>query len=100
PSRRRHTSLSRDWSSDVCSSDLRKVLERAVPADEAGSALGADARDAGVAVGRIADQREVVGNELGIDAEFLAHARGIEGRARARSEEPRGGRAGQTRAWR
>src|SRR5690606_40831011 len=25
-SRRRHTRFSRDWSSDVCSSDLRKVL--------------------------------------------------------------------------
>src|SRR5690606_40050866 len=25
-SRRRHTSFSRDWSSDVCSSDLRRVL--------------------------------------------------------------------------
>src|SRR5690606_40826888 len=28
-SRRRHTRFSRDWSSDVCSSDLRRVGERA-----------------------------------------------------------------------
>src|SRR5690606_40672398 len=28
-SRRRHTSFSRDWSSDVCSSDLRIVFRRA-----------------------------------------------------------------------
>src|SRR6266511_4675864 len=27
-SRRRHTRFSRDWSSDVCSSDLRKVASR------------------------------------------------------------------------
>src|SRR5690606_39726133 len=27
-SRRRHTSFSRDWSSDVCSSDLAAVIER------------------------------------------------------------------------
>src|SRR6266511_6002126 len=28
-SRRRHTRFSRDWSSDVCSSDLQRVLRRA-----------------------------------------------------------------------
>src|SRR5690606_39338447 len=35
-SRRRHTSFSRDWSSDVCSSDLAwtKWLTRVVQADE------------------------------------------------------------------
>src|SRR5690606_40489662 len=27
-SRRRHTRFSRDWSSDVCSSDLRSLLDR------------------------------------------------------------------------
>src|SRR3989449_7534197 len=30
-SRRRHTRCSRDWSSDVCSSDLRLTLERRRP---------------------------------------------------------------------
>src|SRR5690606_39753871 len=30
-SRRRHTRFSRDWSSDVCSSDLRKVTHAMLP---------------------------------------------------------------------
>src|SRR5690606_39478922 len=30
-SRRRHTRFSRDWSSDVCSSDLAEVLDRPPP---------------------------------------------------------------------
>src|SRR2546429_5548900 len=29
-SRRRHTRCSRDWSSDVCSSDLRRIMRRAM----------------------------------------------------------------------
>src|SRR5690606_41073306 len=33
-SRRRHTRFSRDWSSDVCSSDLRLLLGAATPEHE------------------------------------------------------------------
>src|SRR5436309_4008367 len=36
PSRRRHTRFSRDWSSDVCSSDLEVVSEREDPPLRAG----------------------------------------------------------------
>src|SRR5690606_39703521 len=32
-SRRRHTRFSRDWSSDVCSSDLKEVLMAAQPGE-------------------------------------------------------------------
>src|SRR5207302_3456158 len=38
--RRRHTRFSRDWSSDVCSSDLRTVLTRVVTvAEETGKEI-------------------------------------------------------------
>src|SRR6266480_2298389 len=36
-SRRRHTRLTCDWSSDVCSSDLRAVFERRGPEVSAGN---------------------------------------------------------------
>src|SRR5690606_40443710 len=36
PSRRRHTSFSRDWSSDVCSSDLESEEARIMHAADAG----------------------------------------------------------------
>src|SRR5687768_18300931 len=32
-SRRRHTRCSRDWSSDVCSSDLTRLVSRKIPLD-------------------------------------------------------------------
>src|SRR5690606_41083287 len=46
-SRRRHTSFSRDWSSDVCSSDLaiarqRKSLQRLQPVTNAGRRITID----------------------------------------------------------
>src|SRR5690606_38021981 len=46
-SRRRHTRFSRDWSSDVCSSDLAEVGEAEIDGDAAapllGKAVGVDA---------------------------------------------------------
>src|SRR5690554_6960385 len=33
-SRRRHTRCGRDWSSDVCSSDLKKAMQNAVEPEE------------------------------------------------------------------
>src|SRR5687767_7093472 len=37
----------------------------------------ADARDAGVSVRRIADERQVIGNEVGRDPKLRAHAVGV-----------------------
>src|SRR5690606_40449898 len=45
PSRRRHTRFSRDWSSDVCSSDLRRGLLLSVAAAAVTSAFPAAARN-------------------------------------------------------
>src|SRR5690606_40769275 len=36
-SRRRHTRFSRDWSSDVCSSDLFHATDRCIPSHEEGN---------------------------------------------------------------
>src|SRR5215471_905966 len=44
-SRRPHTTSLRDWSSDVCSSDLDAVHEHAVDADRLGQQPGAVARE-------------------------------------------------------
>src|SRR5215475_537646 len=47
-SRRRHTRFSRDWSSDVCSSDLQFVLEYAT--ERAGDLLALSAPELGLGV--------------------------------------------------
>src|SRR5690606_39281603 len=39
-SRRRHTRFSRDWSSDVCSSDLKIFLSKLLPEDISQVAIG------------------------------------------------------------
>src|SRR5699024_11866894 len=41
-SRRRHTRSKRDWSSDVCSSDLDRVPKSVVDASEVGLTVGHD----------------------------------------------------------
>src|SRR2546429_1867892 len=73
-SRRRHTRCSRDWSSDVCSSDLllerfaislvgdfvgmiQRVLHASVFLNQLGRAFFADALRAGNVVHRVAEQR-------------------------------------------
>src|SRR5690625_6265008 len=38
-SRRRHTSWPRDWSSDVCSSDLGHIVQHGLPAIPAGAVV-------------------------------------------------------------
>src|SRR5690606_39521672 len=58
-SRRRHTRFSRDWSSDVCSSDLAAQL-----ADGALELLGVH-RLAGDAVELLAEERDDLGGALG-----------------------------------
>src|SRR5699024_11298948 len=39
-SRRRHTRSKRDWSSDVCSSDLKKPLREAIPGESLNLLIG------------------------------------------------------------
>ena len=51
----------------------------AVPGEHQGSRLGAPARHAGDAVGRVAHQRQVVRDRLRADAELVAHAGLVQG---------------------
>ena len=50
-----------------------KGLDRAVLVQEPRRRDRADPRNARIAVGRVADEREEVGDQLGLHAEFLAH---------------------------
>src|SRR5690606_39387303 len=62
-SRRRHTSFARDWSSDVCSSDLvRRDLADAIAQDPVGQAPLAEEQALLVRVARVVD------DELGAGA--------------------------------
>src|SRR5690625_8019605 len=84
-SRRRHTRWPRDWSSDVCSSDL--VADQV---DALGDLVG-DPVGAGVAVGdRLPDPGPAAEPRLAIGA-------GVIGADEDRSEERRGGRGGRWR---
>src|SRR5690349_22972502 len=88
-SRRRHTRSLRDWSSDVCSSDLVPVLPRGVVTD-----LGDEGRDAGaLGAGQALDAVPI-----GSDGDDL----GTVGRVGAgiRSEERRVGKECRCRWWR
>src|SRR5690606_40646290 len=89
-SRRRHTRFSRDWSSDVCSSDLRHLGDEPPPITEAQLRLvGAPPGLAAVVARALAkdrDQRFATMDEL---AQAIAAA---EDPARVRSEERRGGK--------
>src|SRR5207249_9182060 len=83
-SRRRHTRSKRDWSSDVCSSDLsspsfrlRRGDERASRSHPEGSCLGVESRVVGPCV-------------VGGDRVLLS--RPVDGTRRARSEERRVGK--------
>src|SRR5258708_27696972 len=59
-----------------------KILERAMLVNERRRAYGANARDPGIAVSRVADEREKVGDAFGLDAELRPHTRGIPDLAR------------------
>src|SRR5690606_40594827 len=96
-SRRRHTSFSRDWSSDVCSSDLGLVLKTVGPAQ--GVLLGYAGDGEGLA--RKTRQQDVVGRDfprldLGdVAVDLVIVAREEIGRASCRErEEMAGGAAG------
>src|SRR5205809_2616262 len=65
-SRRRHTRCSRDWSSDVCSSDLIFYLQFVAGADAIAQAFGALERHQIAAVDRVAIEDARV--ELGDDS--------------------------------
>src|SRR5437868_10653468 len=98
-SRRRHTRSKRDWSSDVCSSDLRQlgtwVHEQGIPRVKIkiGANWGAEEdRD----LERIALARKAIGDR----AELFVDANGAYGRKQAvrlRSEERRVGKGRRTR---
>src|ERR687892_1633224 len=55
----------------------RKAFDRTVAVQKPGGGPGADARDAGIAVGRVAHEREQVWNELRADAKLFAYPGGI-----------------------
>src|SRR5260370_41886306 len=59
-SRRRHTRFKCDWSSDVCSSDLRGVEQQAVPPLEAGAGVEV-AAGGGVGGRQLGGDRKSVG---------------------------------------
>src|SRR2546422_9331568 len=62
-SRRRHTRCSRDWSSDVCSSDLDRARSRCRCPDRAGP--GGSSGPAGAARGRSEERRVGKSVDLG-----------------------------------
>src|SRR5699024_12293120 len=70
-SRRRHTRSKRDWSSDVCSSDLHRpaILARPSPArlsrSRSASALGSPGIEASVAAEAVRSEERRVGKEGG-----------------------------------
>src|SRR5690606_40961671 len=88
-SRRRHTRFSRDWSSDVCSSDLRQLhavgLEMVVPRDRRPEP------DREVALGDT--------DRLALDIAEPVDAPALARDQRIRSEERRVGKEGRPRGW-
>src|SRR5690606_40384586 len=93
-SRRRHTRFSRDWSSDVCSSDLllqgrRGVHQHVIPPLDGGIIVGA----ADLGGGHLGD----VGH--GIGGVVPKPVKGRLSLRRGRSEERRVGKKGKSRVW-
>src|SRR5690606_39717077 len=99
-SRRRHTRFSRDWSSDVCSSDLaladlQTIRQRArtVVVQDKGKQFNTDLMDA-VEIGFMVDYAEAIA----AGARRRTESRGAH--SRERSEERRVGEASRNRASR
>src|SRR2546429_1381043 len=84
-SRRRHTRCSRDWSSDVCSSDLRVAVGRRL-----GDVL---VGDIGAGAGLVLDDH-LLAEELG---QFGGEESGVDVDASSRSEERRVGKECRSR---
>src|SRR5690606_40656797 len=97
--RRRHTRFSRDWSSDVCSSDLAVRVGRAAlaPATDVPPADGTLERDAHHLDARVdlVEQRIVHADESEEGLAGRGQDRDVE--AAVRSEERRVGKEGRTR---
>src|SRR5436309_10115814 len=74
-SRRRHTRFSRDWSSDVCSSDLHRPRNGSVLRDESRGALRTDSLHAPklVVSAVVADEREPLADARGRHLKALLH---------------------------
>src|SRR5256884_1724118 len=87
-SRRRHTRCSRDWSSDVCSSDLRRLPVHTVGFGKEQSAHDVEIEDVSIAASVIAESR--------ISATVSLTQRGYAGK-KARSEERRVGKECRSR---
>src|SRR5690606_40741055 len=100
--RRRHTRFSRDWSSDVCSSDLpadmlRHQLEHGATAFARWSAARALAKRGDVPTTEALARALENGREAWM---VRAEAARALGRSDARSEEPRGGEGSGVARWR
>src|SRR5206468_9445416 len=100
-SRRRHTRSDRDWSSDVCSSDLPDLFARIRVTDDSNTdPAGLTALDPVIEL-RQTNRREF--NDLDVPEELLST---LEGAAAAeddtlfRSEERRVGKESRSRWWR
>src|SRR5690606_40038910 len=96
-SRRRHTRFSRDWSSDVCSSDLDKAM---VAYDKLSDEIRRTGGCDPMKLMRLSSRAE--GARVALIAAARAHvAAGDAGReleaVKARSEERRGGKEGRGR---
>src|SRR5690606_40524005 len=97
-SRRRHTRFSRDWSSDVCSSDLNPSVERAGQ-----SALARRQTPRVFAQGSRASALVIAGGESGAAPERTSAGTGGTERGvaeRLRSEERRVGKECRCGGWR
>src|SRR5690606_40412537 len=97
-SRRRHTRFSRDWSSDVCSSDLLEVPEQSAPAHPMQADTGL------VAINMYTRDIEVSHRELsGAGQQFrtppATWAVPLNDKMVSRSEERRVGKACRSRLW-
>src|SRR6476469_7334729 len=57
----------------VAESLRRELFDVTIPFDESGGGFGPDAGNAGVAVGAVADQGEIIRNECRRNAELFAH---------------------------
>src|SRR5205807_5571761 len=100
--RRRHTRLQGDWSSDVCSSDLTRILGNLIqfdaavnPGNSGGPLVTTEGEVIGIVTGLLnpTEQRVFIGIGFAVPIENAAAAAG-------RSEERRVGKRGDRRGGR
>src|SRR5690606_39545056 len=98
-SRRRHTRFSRDWSSDVCSSDLLAVVELLDGTHQTGVAL-LDQVEQRQAAARVTARDGDDQPEVGADEDVLGPLAVVDqGLELLRSEERRVGKECRARWW-